>query len=125
MANLNGHQAGNGGYRQGDPTVSFDSLLLGPQHHTKPGPRHGPTRLRGARGNSRPYRDRFEISLLKMLKAALTVKFGMTGKVYLTVFADDDAGAIDQDRRVEMSALRGELCITKRQTDAIVGRPLE
>src|SRR5215467_7184751 len=57
MANLSGHAAGNGGYRQGDPTVSFDSLLLGRQHHTKPGPRHGPTRLRGARGNSRPYRD--------------------------------------------------------------------
>jgi len=47
MANLSGHAAGNGGYRQGDPTVSFDSLLLGRQHHTKPGPRHGPTRLRG------------------------------------------------------------------------------
>jgi hypothetical protein len=45
MANLSGHAAGNGGYRQGDPTVSFDSLLLGRRHHSKPGPRHRPTRL--------------------------------------------------------------------------------
>src|SRR5215468_2346396 len=47
MANLSGHAAGNGGYRQGDPTVSFDSLLLGRRHHSKPGPRLDPTRLRG------------------------------------------------------------------------------
>ena len=29
MANLYGHEVGNGGYRQGDPTVLFDSSLLG------------------------------------------------------------------------------------------------
>ena len=29
MANLYGHAAGNGGHRQGDPTVLFDSSLLG------------------------------------------------------------------------------------------------
>ena len=45
MANLSGHAAGNGGYRQGDPTVSFDSLLLGRRYHSKPGPRLDPTRL--------------------------------------------------------------------------------
>ncbi len=29
MVNLDGHAAGNGGYRQGEPTVLFDSSLLG------------------------------------------------------------------------------------------------
>src|SRR5262249_8748753 len=44
----------------------------------------------------------------------------MTGQMHLAILADDFCVPVDQDRRVEMMTIGGELGVTERQTDAIL-----
>ena len=66
-----------------------------------------------------------EIALLEMLVRTLGVELGMARQMHLPVLADDPAGVVDQDRAVEMTALRRELGITEAHGHAELSRPVE
>ncbi len=53
-----------------------------------------------------------------MLVGALGIKLHMAGKMDLPVFADDAAGLVDDDRRIEMLPLGREFRVAERETHA-------
>ena len=54
-----------------------------------------------------------------MLERALVVELGMAGQVHLAVLADDLAVAVDQDRGVEVMAVRGQLRVAEIEADLV------
>src|SRR5712664_2483580 len=98
-----------------DPLQPHDAVGLGPApvvadahaDDAAEGPAHGEAEIAD-----------LEIALLEMLEAAPRLVLGMAGKVDLAVLADDARALVDEDRGVEMPALRRQLGIADGKADA-------
>ena len=73
------------------------------------------------RQTGKPEIARLEVTLFQMLEGTLRIELGVARQMHLAILADDFCVPVDQDRRVEMMTISGELGVTERQSDAILG----